>query len=187
MDRSVGAAVLTELAKTANQPVHLVAIEFDEGWVYMCDGFRDITWDGHTWTAVGYFLGFTDIEESATLQVASVTVSLSGIDQSYVAAFLQEAYLDRQVKIHKAFLDADMDLVSAPFLIFNGRIDAPVIEEDPDSGKSTLEVKCSDHWVDFERIPGRHTNHAEQQIHFPGDKGFEFADQIVKAIKWGRA
>jgi hypothetical protein len=187
MDRSASAAVVTELGKTANQPVHLVAIEFDEGWVYMCDGFRSIDFDGHTWTAVGHFLSFTDIEESATLQVARVTVALSGIDQTYVSAFLQEPYLDRQVKIYKAFMDADMALISDPFLIFDGRIDAPVIEEDPASGTSTVAVDCSDHWVDFERIPGRHTNHAEQQIYFPGDKGFEFADQIVKSIKWGRA
>lgn len=505
MDRGATAAVVTELGKTANQPVHLVAIEFDEGWIYMTDSYKPITWDGHTWLAVAYFLGFSDITESATLQVTSVTVSLSGVDQVYVSAFLSNAYLDRQVLIYKAFMDtanisselvtdgqfaliswtaidytgfteadapgrlsvdsasqititalditeavrltydhgvgtevsgdfyrrfkvrvgasvvgfafvwglgnddtallnnqtdffavtaayqtgalllniyastggtaaieglsADTDyyvqvrrsgttaildvfsdssfttlieqqtaeltgaddfryefgmsgyytpgpapgasfsgvvstlvdrgttaahwtegtgwaidtdngkmvhtagsasdceqdvsavsgqayrveieititastfavelggetgdtisatghyvqiinattdgnlkikalttdsagyvtkisvvrlgytggLVTDPLLIFDGRIDAPVIEEDPDSGKSTLSIKCSDHWADFERIAGRRTNHSDQQLFYPGDKGFEFADQSVKSIKWGRA
>ena len=187
MDRGAAAGIVTELGKVANQPVHLVSVETDEGTLYLSDGYRTITWDGHDWSAVGYFLGFSDIQESASLQVSSVTLSLSGIDQVYVALFLQNHYLDRQVKIYKAFLDADMALIADPVLIFDGRIDQPVISEDPENGTSTVAVKASDQWVDFERTPGRHTNHAEQQLHFAGDMGFEFADQIVKTIRWGRA
>jgi hypothetical protein len=62
-----------------------------------------------------------------------------------------------------------------------------VINENPDEGSCTIAISATSHWVDFERRPGRHTNHAEQQVWFPGDLGFEFSSEIVKEIRWGRS
>jgi hypothetical protein len=62
----------------------------------------------------------------------------------------------------------------------------PVIQENPDEGTCTLAIEAASHWVDFERRSGRHTNHAEQQVWFAGDKGFEFASEVMKDIPWGR-
>ena len=86
-----------------------------------------------------------------------------------------------QVKIDGAGVVID------PIAIFDGRADSPMIEEDPDSGKCVVVLAAAQHWVDFERRPGRHTNHEEQQIWFPGDKGFEFVSGLNREIKWGAA
>jgi hypothetical protein len=50
-----------------------------------------------------------------------------------------------------------------------------------------VRVRATSLFADFERRTGRHTNDAEQQIHYPGDKGFEFVSELRdKQINWGR-
>lgn len=187
MDRGSSSAFQTEVAKSNNRPVHLVEVYFDDETVYMTDAFKDITYNSNNYIAVGHFMGFSDIEEAAEVIVSSVTLSLSGVDQVWISRVLNKAYIDRTVKIYTAFLDDAQALIVNPVLIFEGRMDTPAIQEDPDSGKSSVSVSATNSWVDFSRKTGRHTNHEEQQIHFAGDKGFEFASEIVKDITWGKA
>lgn len=187
MDRGASASVLTELGNEKNFPVHLMEFHFDSGIIYVTDTNRTISYGGNDYIAFGHLIGFNDIEETHELVVSSLTISLSGVDQAYIAKFLLEPYIDRQVKIYKAFLNINTEaLVSDPILIFDGRMDSPTISEDPDAGTCTVAVSCTNAWVDFERRPGRKTNHEEQQIWFYGDKGFEFASEITQEVKWGR-
>jgi len=186
MDRSSSSAFQTEVAKLQNRPAHLVEVIFDDETVYMTDAYKSITYSGNEYLAVGSFMGFSDIEEAAEVIVSSVTLSLGGIDQAWISRVLTKDYIDRVVKIYTAFLDDSQALVVDPVLIFEGRMDQPVIAEDPDAGTSSVSVRATNAWVDFTRKTGRHTNHEETQIHFPGDKGFEFASEIVKDVIWGR-
>jgi hypothetical protein len=186
-DRNATAAWITQAEASANRPVHLLELVFDSATTRLTDADRTITWGGNDYLALGHFLGFSDIEESSEVEVTSMTGTLSGVDQTYVSLFLSETYLDRPVNLYKAFLDAGLGVVSDPLLIFSGRLNQPVINENPDDGTCTLAISATSHWVDFERRPGRHTNHAEQQVWFPGDKGFEFSSEIVKEIRWGRS
>ncbi len=185
-DRGATAAVIAELGKSKNQPFHLVDVDFDVTPQYITDAWANIVWNGQTYTALGHFLGFSDIEESSELQVASLTIQLSGVDQSEIAAVLGENYIDRPIRIYKGFLDENNAVIADPVLIFEGRMDSPVIEENPDDGTCTVSVTATNAWVDFERLSGRHTNHEEQQIFFPGDMGFEFASEVTGEITWGR-
>jgi hypothetical protein len=152
----------------------------------MTDSFKDVVYDGNTYQAVGHLMGISDIEEAAEVIVSSVTLSLSGIDQVWISNVLQEDYIDRTVKIYTAFMDESWALVVDPVLIFEGRMDQPSIEEDPDAGTSSVSVSATNAWVDFSRKTGRHTNHEEQTLHFAGDKGFEFASEVTPDIIWGR-
>jgi hypothetical protein len=186
MDRGSSSAFQTEVVKSQNRPVHLVEVYFDDETVYMTDAYKTITYSGNDYLGVGHFMGFSNIEEASEIIVSSVTLSLGGIDQAWVSRVLNKAYIDRVVKIYTAFLDDAQALVIDPVLIFDGRMDTPTISEDPDSGKSSVSVSATNAWVDFSRKTGRHTNHEEQQIHFPGDKGFEFASEIVRDLTWGR-
>ena len=52
---------------------------------------------------------------------------------------------------------------------------------------SNVSLSVASHWSDFKKKSGRRTNHNGQQLHFAGDKGFEFAANTVKDIKWGRS
>ena len=81
-ERGASAAMLTEIAKPANQPCHLVKVVFDDVTTYMTDAYKTVTYGGNDYTGIGHFLGFSDIEETADLSVSSMTVSVSGVDQT---------------------------------------------------------------------------------------------------------
>lgn len=184
--RGFSAGVLAQANATQNAPFHLFEAYFDSGTAYATDAARDVVWGGHTYLANGQFLGFDGVAEAADLQVTEAHVQLSGVDQTWVALVLAENYIDRRIVIYKAFLDPATDaLVVDPGAIFDGRMDSPTIEEDPDSGKCTVTLTATSHWTDFERRPGRHTNLTEQQIHFPTDTGFRYVSEQTRQITWG--
>jgi hypothetical protein len=112
------------------------------------------------------------------------TVTLSGVDQVYIAEILQHNYIDRRLVIRKAFLTGDTAVVDIiPYL--DGRIDQPIVNENPEDGTCTVSLTAGSHWIDFERTSGRHTNDAEQQLWFPGDTFFELVGASRDDIKWG--
>ena len=187
MDRGSTSAFQTEVVKSANKPIHLVEVHFDDESLYMTDGYKTISYASNSYTGIGHLMGFTDIEETAEVIVSNVTLQISGIDQSWISRLLNKEYIDRVVKIYKAFIDDSEDLIVDPVLIFEGRMDSPTINENPDGGESILSINATNTWVDFTRMTGRHTNHEENIIHFEGDKGFEFSSEIVKDIKWGKS
>jgi len=190
MDRGATAAVIAELLADKCQPCHLIQIQYDAETIYLTDAYKTISWGGNDYIALGHFIEFSDIEESARFQVSSISASLTISDESKVrlSEFLTYSYIDRLVLIYKAFLSTtDDSLVANPFLIFKGRIDSPVLKENPEKGESILSVTISNHFSDFEKVTGRFTNHECQQIWFPGDNGFEYASEIIRELKWGRA
>lgn len=185
-NRGSTTAFQNEIVKDQSHPLHLVEVYLDSATYYVTDNFRDITYSSNTYTALGFFLNFDTIEESASISASKITLGLSGVDQQYTNLFLTENYVDRRVVIRKAFIDTSNALIADPVIIFDGRMDNPIITEDTDSGLATIGVTVSNQFVDFEKTPGRYTNHENQQLYYPGDKGFIYASQIIKDIVWGQ-
>jgi hypothetical protein len=189
VNRGASAAVQAEWAKAANAPAHLLEVRFDAGdggSVYLTDSYRSVIWGGNTYVGVGQLLGFSGLTESLELRVADITVELSGVDQSFIATFLQRKYIDRRLLINKAFFDATDTLVIDPFAIHDGRMDEPRIVEDPEAGKCVVQVASRDQFADFEKLSGRHTNPHDQNIFFPMDRGFDKLAQLNSTpFVWG--
>ena len=137
-----------------------------------------------TFTALGPFLQFGNVDESADFQINSVTVTLGGIRDTDLALFLDNQYLDQPIKIFRVWYDGNGAMIDNPVMIFDGRIDKPVISDDPANG-ITIGCAASSQWVDYERRAGRHTNPSEQKFFFPTDTGFKFANIAIKDLKWG--
>ena len=185
MDRGSTSAFRTEIVKSANKPFHLVKLSFDDVSYFLSDAYIPVTYDSNTYTPTGSFLAFSDIVETNEANIETISISLSGVDTTYINLFLAGGYLDRTVEIYKAFLDSSDALVSDPLLIFSGRLNNPVIKEDVEAGTSTVAVQASSLFVDFDRINTRFTNNESQQSFFAGDTGFRFSSVVVKELNWG--
>jgi len=184
------AAQITELTANKCTPIHLVEFDYSLSGAtttnYLTDAHREVVYDGNTYLAAGGLLGFTDIETSADLAINTLTLSISGVDQTYVSIFLTYYWLWHPVRIYKWFLDSDDAVIGAPIQIFRGYMDGPTITDSGPGGTSTISIPCASFWADFDRRAGRHTNLSEQQYYFPDDTGFEYLSQLVDAnIIWG--
>lgn len=182
--RGASSAALAQAAASQSSPLHLFELYLDGQTIYATDAYREIVFNGHTYIADGAFLSFDQIEETGDLSGAMTTVTLSGVDQVYIAEILQHNYIDRRLVIRKAFIAANA-LVVDPIPILDGRIDQPIVNENPEDGTCTVSLTAGSHWIDFERTSGRHTNDAEQQLWFPGDTGFRLVGAARDNIKWG--
>jgi hypothetical protein len=182
--RTFPSGLLTALAAGKVEIACLVEMFFSTGTVRLTDYDRPVSYGGNDFLATGHLLEVSEIRESSQVIVTDCTVTLSGIDQSFLSLVLGETYLDRRLVLYKAFLDASGSVLHA-VSAFDGRMDSPAIVEDPDAGTCTVSVTASSYWADFERRPGRHTNHEEMQLYFPGDRFFEFTSEVNRQITWG--
>lgn len=194
--RGATAAVQTEWAKAANEPAHLVEVRFDAGdggTVYLTDSWRNVTWpaNGKTYFAQGHLLGFNGLIESADMQITDVTMQLSGVDQTWISIILGKQYIDRRLLIYKMFFNQSTEqLIVDPFVLHDGRMDEPSIDEDPGSGKCVVTIKSRDVFADFERLAGRHTCPNDQNLFFPSDRAFDMNAQLVGQrlqLMWGNS
>jgi len=183
MSRSIHADVITELAKDSVKMCHLVEIHLSST-SYLTDAGQDISVGGNTYVASSHLLNISTVKESSEVRVGTSKIKLSGVEQSFIATLLSSAYISKQLIVYRAYLDANNAIVGTPVLIFDGRIAEYDIVDTPET--STVELGVSSHWSDFERKGGRRTNSNSQLLFFTGDKGFDFAANIVKDLKWGR-
>lgn len=191
--RGASNAVITELGKSANSCAHLVEVRLDAadgGTVYMTDSYRTVLFGGHSYFALGHFLGFEQLEESRELKVTQASIKLSGIDQSWYSYLLTKNYLGRLAVVYKAFFDASEGLIVDPFAICQGPMDAPEIDEDPTSGDNTITVRVTSLGADIDRVAGRRTSVADQQRFFPTDTAFKLCPQVSgqvlgRVVAWG--
>ena len=216
MPRNLPSAISLATAKNYQRTAHLFRAVFsnaetgEEEEYLLTDNFRDVEVGGKTYLAVGHLLSFDGVEEASDFQIATARVSLSGVDGSLISAVFQYEYIDRELEISRVFFSIPAEMISAwndadslddpkivgeqldqlignPIKIFAGRMAAPAISEDPDSGKCVVSLSATSFFADFERRPGRHTNHQEQQAYFPGDRFFEGWGDPSQDLVWGHA
>lgn len=180
-----GSALITsEVAKESVHMFDLVELQFSTT-VYLTNSYKDVAWNGNTYLSTG-LLSMSAVTEDTELSAGSINVTLSGVDQDNISTALTEDFINDRVLIYRGFFN-DATVIVDPVLIFDGRIDSFDMPEDVTSGTSNLIWSVLSHWADFEKIAGRRTNHNDQIRYYPNDKGFEFASEIIKDIKWGRA
>ena len=184
MARSLTSAVKTELATNKLNPVTLVYLNISGGQRFT-DHYKNISYDGNTYTASSLLLGVSDVGESSEVAVDSVTVAFTGADQTIISLLLNNDYMDKEAEIYKGFLNSSQALIADPMLLFKGRVESFAIQED--SNSSEIAISVASHWSDFEKQKGRKTNTNSQQLFFSGDVGFDYSSQSVQDIKWGRS
>jgi len=183
MARGLTSAVNTELASDKLHPVLLVNLDIGSG-ITQTDHYKDLTYDGTTYTASSIFLGISEVTESPEVAVDSLSIGFSGADQTIIALLLNNDYSEADATIYRGFLDDNQALIADPFILFKGKVESFELEENINA--SQVNINITSHWADFERIQGRKTNTSSQQLYFSGDLGFNYASQSTGDIKWGR-
>ena len=184
MTRSLSAGLIAELATNKLNPVELVYLGIGTG-TYYTDHYKDLSYDGNTYTASSLFLGSSEVQENADVAVNTLSLKFSGADTTIISLLLNNNYMNKTATVYRGFLDDSQALIDDPLLLFDGRISSFTLEENETT--SSVNVIIASHWADFEKISGRRTAENSQKIYFPNDKGMEFASKTAQKIKWGSA
>jgi len=185
--RGFNSTAKDESVKSFNSIATLVEVLVDpSNPTYLTDFARDISHDAKTWLSAQGMLSVSTITENNSNGIEQCSLSLSAIPEDFVNLFLDYDYIDRSVKIHKVFLAKDGTVLGNSRLIFDGRIDKPVIKHDFEGRTASIGITASSHWIDFQRKSGRFTNDTHQQLYFSGDECFKYSVDYEKEITWGQ-
>ena len=187
MARGLSSSVKTELATGIIDPVLLIDIEFSTP-VYLTNASFDITSNisgtSRNYLSNGHLRRITGVNETNRPTKNTLSISLSGVEQTYVSVALNENIINDNVFVYRGYLDSNNALISDPFLLFYGTIDEYKISDNTTTANLILSI--TSHWGNFSKTAGRTTTDNSQQRFFSSDKGMEFAALTVRDIKWGR-
>jgi hypothetical protein len=181
MSRSVPAAILTALAQPEVQPFYAVEAQFTGGTVRLWTGYGNRQIEGNTYTGAGSLLSISGLDEVADLSAQSITVTLSGIDQTALALALAEPYQRRRLRVLFGVVNSTTSVE-----LFSGQMNTMTIE---DSGTtSTISILVDSKLVELERASNRRYTSESQKSRHAGDTFFDYVAKLQdRQLVWGRA
>jgi hypothetical protein len=118
--------LLTELLKPVMYVAHLIQINFTSRTFYWTDCDQDVYWirwyNNHPIT-------YDNISQAGDLEAGTLRLTVSNIDKTFSDLVQIENIQDKEVTIKRVFLDANLDVIGIPTLIYLGYTDEIVIDE----------------------------------------------------------
>ena len=181
MSRDLASAISTAINGDAVSVFWLCDLLFDDpNSLHFWSGVGDLTIDGQTYTGAGDLLSLSEMQESSDIAAYGATLTLSGIPSNLVNLARSEPYQGRRAIIK---FGVDNAGTKSTVTVFTGEMDQMTINVGPETATITLNVESR--LVDLERPRVRRYTDADQQARFPGDKAFEFVNELqLRPIKW---
>lgn len=184
MARDLTAGMITEIDATELSPIFLIKGEFDSGDLNFWTGYGEITWNSDIYTGSGTLLNINEVSETQELVANGVDLSLNGIPSSLVSLALSEDYQGRPLSIWFGALDSNGAVVSDPTLVFKGKMDIMVIDDNADD--AIITVSCESDLIGLRDSKERRYTDEDQKSEYPNDRGFEFVSTSQDiTLTWG--
>ena len=189
MARNITSAFNTAITNKVVRPIMAVELDFSDGVLKMWNGYGNLTMtaggSSKTFTGQGDLLGITGIEESSTLSMSGITLTLAGIKSSLISTALSASYTNKNGAVYLGLFDASQNVIADVYTIFKGKMDVLNIQEGHETTVITL--KLESRLITFEKPANRMYTLEDQQVDFSSDIGFEFIPDLQdKEIIWGK-
>lgn len=189
MARDITTAFKNAIEGSVVKPIIGVELEFSDGTLRFWNGYGNLTMtaggSSKVFAGAGDMLGVSEIEESSTLSMSGVTLTLAGIKSSIIATALGANYTNRKGAIYLGLFDTSNNVIADVYTIFKGNMDVMNIQEGADTCLITL--KLESRLITFEKASNRMYTLEDQKVDFPNDIGFEFIPDLQdKEITWGK-
>jgi hypothetical protein len=165
--------------------VYACELFFEEETLRFHSGTGQLVLDGYTYTGVGDFGGITAVEEdSQGTSPKSITLSLSGLNSSILSDSLYGAK-GRDAKIY--LVVADKSGTQAADVLFQGRMDAPLVSYGGNDGSNSINITVIDRMDKWNRVDTeRWTDESHTSRNGADDRFFYAVKQLADApIYWG--
>lgn len=143
-----------------------------------CNATAPVTVNGITFTNLGALLGVGDVQRDIKATSDDMTISLTGIDPSWVGVILGTYIKGSTIEVWRGFLDSNNQIITTPtqqfFKRYQGIINNVSISENFDSEARTRIATCSVSCSSMRRIlenrmSGVKTNQQSWQFFYPSD------------------
>lgn len=158
--------------------------------IYMTSYGSDVTADVGNGEEVFYssedLLGTSDVEETLSMDLATVSLTLSAISNNWLEKSQSMELNNRAVEMWRQLLDpVTREKIGLPFKYFSGVIVGGDIAKSTIEGGSSVELKASNEYYNFQVLSGFRANVDDHQKFFPNDTGFKNTSAISKNVPWG--
>jgi hypothetical protein len=189
MARDITTAFKNAIEGSVVKPIIGIELEFSDGTLRFWNGYGNLTMtaggSSKTFNGAGDMLGVSEIEESSTLSMSGVTLTLAGIKSSILSTALGANYTNRKGAIYLGLFDTSNNVIADVYTLFKGNMDVMNIQEGADTCLITL--KLESRLITFEKSSNRMYTLEDQKVDFPNDVGFEFIPDLQdKEITWGK-
>lgn len=195
MTKQFSSELQTALARDAIVSVVLININGTRYTNAAFDITSSIEGSANTYSAQGYFLGITEMDENSDLAISSINVTLSALDSTVVSTFAQPGIVNQTVTIYRVFFDQSTgELVGdstgdTGFMIFRGRVSGYKISNAETT--ATLSISVESQFANFEKINCRRTNLDSWQRGYDGlftgnDFSMQFSHETINDLSWGK-
>lgn len=197
MPRTITAQMATALCAPTVRMAIMASLQFGDNTIYVWTGIGPTTWNSMTFQGVGSLGTISAISEDSDVSAKNVTISLAGIPSSMMNEVLYEVRVLRTANIWLALYDSSNNLIATPVLSYQGKMDAPEMNDD---GKTcTCTISLENVLVDLNREVYRRYTDEDQQMDLAAtltrlgmaantvDTGFTHVAGLQETITfWGR-
>ena len=150
--------------------------EFSSGTIRLWTGVGNIDWDSKTWLGNSWFQGWSGVGETSEIKAVSMDITLAGVPQDVLALVLNEASQNKMGRLYLAFLDADEEVIADPYLLFEGKLDYPEINDSAES--ATVVISYESELIELETAEEFRYTDINQKSFYPSDKGLEYITSL---------
>jgi hypothetical protein len=151
--------------------------------VRVWSGIGDMVYGGLVWKGVGTLGAISPIVETTQTQAQGITLQLSGVDTSLLAAAQQYLNAGGQAEIHLGFIDPNGLLIDSPIMCYQGLIDQVSI--DLGTKSSVITVAVENKLTQLQRARGTLFTDQDQRARHPNDGGLKYVSQLAdKLVVW---
>lgn len=182
--RDIDAATQAAIVSESAIAITMCALDFSTGVVRFNDSDKDIIFNGDTYQAVGSLGSVSELTEASQLASPGVSLSLSGLDTSILAATLNETYHQRPATVLVQYVDADGVPVGDAYTAWSGFMDVMITDIDDDT--FTVSLNCESRLIMAGGLR-KLRSQEEHQTRYPADTFYQFLSQLESiSIEWGK-
>lgn len=159
----------------------LYELQLADGTIYLTDAAHDIVHHQQTYTAAGQVLGRDDISSRKSLEVQSINLVFTLVEQGIWAVFGNTSQLNRRVIITEVILDDKNQPIGETLRTVN-RVNGVSVDDNEDS--ATVTVNVSNIMADFEAVRGLRSTQASHQRFYPESTSFINSRGFNKDLEW---
>ena len=138
---------------------------------------------GIAWLGVGGLGGVTNPTETEALRPTSLTLTLSGVDSTYITEALTAGNYGDTVTIYEGYRNDDGTLKDDPWIVWKGFYEFGSIVQDE---SSTVQITLQHDLAVLEEINGGRYTDEDQQKRFSGDDAFKYISNMATIqLEWG--